>query len=158
MPDYTCYCGAGFYISYKKIKQHISGMQKFCGSRCLLKYIKDQPVTDEFKLDHITPSKIAEPYEFWDEELQMYFRSSYESIVGRFLDRHEFKWVYEMWTINIKESQYTPDFWLNDFDIFLEVKGLWGVGSKKKLYQAYKHGYHILLLPDYLIQKMRKDK
>ena len=39
----------------------------------------------------------------------------------------------------------------------LECKGMWGIGTKEKLRRVLAEGHNILVVPDYLIRKMRRE-
>ena len=113
MPDYTCYCGRGFYLGYKDSKQLITDMERFCCKDCLTKYLNDQIKLKQMDyFSKFTPCKLSEPHEFWDNELQMYFRSSYESTVARYLEELKIPWGYEQWTLHFGSKEYTPDFFV----------------------------------------------
>lgn len=62
------------------------------------------------------------------------FRSRYELLVSEWMDAHGIRYQYEKYGFLIGDrGQYTPDFYLIDFGVFIEVKGKWGVGSQSKL-------------------------
>lgn len=60
------------------------------------------------------------------EDLNQYFRSSWEANFARILDYLNIKWEYEPKRFKINSNEtYTPDFYLSDFDLWIEVKGYW---------------------------------
>jgi len=68
----------------------------------------------------------------------VHMRSSWEVSFAQFLDLSNIKWLYESKTFNLKGTTYTPDFYLPEFDCYIEVKGRWFSGSKKKFKQFKK--------------------
>jgi len=74
-------------------------------------------------------------------------RSQYENRVAQFLNMNNINWEYEEYgfylnakiglgsisTDSSKCLTYTPDFYLPEYNCFLEVKGVWMVGQKKKM-------------------------
>jgi len=61
--------------------------------------------------------------------------SGFEMFVAESLYDAELPFVYEKYYFNVGTTIYVPDFYVTTKDVFLEVKGKWGVNSKKKLLQ-----------------------
>ena len=57
-------------------------------------------------------------------------RSKLEARVASILDSNDIEWQYEPERFKLKEFVYTPDFYLPEFNIYLEVKG-WDQGLEK---------------------------
>lgn len=53
----------------------------------------------------------------------IYFRSSWEKSFAEFLDKIGEVWLYEMETFDLGKTTYTPDFYIPERDIFIEIKG-----------------------------------
>jgi hypothetical protein len=70
------------------------------------------------------------------------FRSSYEANFAKWLDLSGIKWCYEQKRfsviLNNKETKYIPDFYLPEFDCYIEVKGYWYYRAKQKMEQFLK--------------------
>jgi len=66
----------------------------------------------------------------------VYFRSKTEAMCARALDFHEICWIYEPERFYLSEidETYVPDFYLPEFDIWIEVK--W-YGNEPSLYKSY---------------------
>lgn len=92
-----------------------------------------------------------------------FFRSSWEANVARILNFYNIKWEYEpnRYKINEKET-YTPDFYLPEYDLFLEVKGYWRDDAKRKFNSFLeKYDFKIKLVDGnfyYWIINRNKDK
>jgi predicted amidophosphoribosyltransferase len=62
-----------------------------------------------------------------------WFRSSYEVNFAKFLDLSNIEWEYENKTFNLGNTTYTPDFYLPEFDCWIEIKGWWRDKAKQKV-------------------------
>jgi hypothetical protein len=50
-------------------------------------------------------------------------RSSWEAAFARWCDENTVAWVYEPLSFSIPSGSYTPDFYLLDYDFWIEIKG-----------------------------------
>lgn len=65
--------------------------------------------------------------------LQVEFRSAYEKRVAVFFLKNRIKFYYECFTFKWgRRREYTPDFYLPNHNCFIEVKGNWASGTRKK--------------------------
>jgi hypothetical protein len=55
----------------------------------------------------------------------VYMRSSYEIRFAKCCDKNNIKWLYEPKVFDLYEFTYTPDFYLPERDLYIEVKGYW---------------------------------
>lgn len=53
----------------------------------------------------------------------IYMRSGWEVKYAKWLDSKNIKWEYEKETFKLKETTYTPDFYLPEQNIYVEIKG-----------------------------------
>ena len=153
-----CYCGEGFELHYKLRKQLAKGFDLFCSGECLLKYIVDNGFADTgiHKDRRIYPSEMGEPFNYWCPVTRRFYRSKTESLFAIFCVYYEIPWRYEPYQIRLtKTKSYNPDFWLPDHSIFVEVKGVWSGAGKKKLKMTAELGYHVILVPDFLLRKIK---
>jgi hypothetical protein len=78
------------------------------------------------------------------------WRSDYEQQFAAWLNKEEIRWKYESyWFVFGGQSSYTPDFFLPDQLAFIETKGVWSIGQKKKLKllkETYPH-VNLLVVP-----------
>jgi hypothetical protein len=65
-------------------------------------------------------------------------RSSWEYIFAKWCDLSDIKWEYECKTFDLGNTTYTPDFYLPEFDYFIEIKGWWRGNSKQKFEEFCK--------------------
>ena len=66
------------------------------------------------------------------------FRSGWEVNFAKWLDLSGIKWDYESKTFNLGNTTYTPDFYLPEFDCYIEIKGWWRKEAKKKYDKCLK--------------------
>lgn len=85
-----------------------------------------------------------------------YFRSSWEANFAKWLDLSEIKWLYEPRGFNLfiknKKTKYYPDFYLPEFDLWIEVKGYWRDDAKEK------HSMFLKTYKDINIEIFEKNK
>lgn len=68
------------------------------------------------------------------EDLNCYFRSMWEANFARVLTLQGKSWKYECQTFQLSESfSYTPDFFVEDENVFYEIKGRLDEKSKRQL-------------------------
>jgi len=72
---------------------------------------------------------------------KIWMRSSWETIFAKWLDKQGIKWFYEFKTFDLGDCTYTPDFYLPENDIYIEVKGFWRDDAKKK-FKLFKQKYN----------------
>lgn len=72
------------------------------------------------------------PHGNWTNYKNINFRSPWEANFAKFLDGSGIKWQYEPRTFDLGDTTYTPDFYLSEFDCYIEVKGFWRNDAKEK--------------------------
>ncbi len=70
----------------------------------------------------------------------IWMRSSYEIKFAFFLDCSRIKWDYESKTFDLGDTTYTPDFYIPEWDLYIEIKGWWRDDAKMK-YKLFKKLY-----------------
>lgn len=89
------------------------------------------------------------------------FRSGWEAEVAKRLDEADILWEYEKYRFNVnngkkiikpnkqrlpKHTIYIPDFYLPEFNIYLEVKGWWRKENLEKVLKFRSHGYKLTII------------
>ena len=69
-----------------------------------------------------------------------WMRSSWEIKFAHFLDCSNIKWKYEFKTFDLGDMTYTPDFYLPEFNCYVEIKGWWR-GKAKIKFDKFKQIY-----------------
>jgi len=84
------------------------------------------------------------------------FRSNLEFNFSLWLEQNGFDYLYENWVFPVHNGWYIPDFYILEHGCFIETKGLWAAGSKKKLTNIYSRypSMSLLLLPWTLGKKL----
>lgn len=72
----------------------------------------------------------------------IWFKSSWEANFAKWCDLSGIKWEYELKAflleINSKKTNYTPDFYLPEFDVWIEIKGYWRKDAQEKFIEFKK--------------------
>lgn len=157
MRKFKCHiCGAGLH---KETTDLTSAKLKFCKPLCLMKHIvsietKDKPLC---VIDNIGRGFGNSPdYTCHSVRLGQTFRSSYEMIFAKYMVRRKFKIWYESHIVEIGPDKiYIPDFLFSQ-GVFIEIKGKWAMGAKKKYEAAQERlgADRMILVPDYIIKAM----
>lgn len=73
--------------------------------------------------------------DIYSPEFNIYFRSHYEVFVAKILDWNNLSFEYEKWFFKVGKTFYNPDFLVQKENgyVFIEVKGLFEPGAKKKI-------------------------
>lgn len=88
--------------------------------------------------------------EFLDRQGRLWkMRSSWERRVAEELDRQKLTWIYEPCRLLLSTGRtYLPDFWVHEYNRYLEVKALWRENALEKVNCAIKDGHEILIISD----------
>jgi len=139
-------------------KQLLSGFDLFCSGLCLISKLVAEGEEDNKRIAaerRVYPSQMNAPFDYYCNFLRRSFRSKSEAVVASFLFLHNIQWKYEPYAIALEGNKsYTPDFWLENFSFFVEVKGLWAGSAKKKMKIVTAMGIKLILVPDYLVNKL----
>ena len=155
MPNLTCsYCGKLFYLNQKDYHKTIKSLDNFCSVDCLINFIKSY-VPREVKVKYWITRPMLVGDLIYDATLKMFFRSKYELLVYKLLKVNNIGAEYESYTLKEGRKSYTPDFYIKDKDLFLEVKGVWQGGSKKKV-EHWAKKINLVLVPWYLYREISK--
>lgn len=129
MPTYSCsVCGTIINIHWKEWKLLDPSADLFCSRSCLLEGIQSNSIK----------SWCGYPTEdrqgtLWSKALRCFFYSKFEEQIAKFFVREGIEYQYEKYWFPVGTTIYIPDFFLPQYLCFVEVKGLYGVGSKNKL-------------------------
>lgn len=86
------------------------------------------------KLPSVLVSHGRRTYYFSPLQGTVCFRSSYELAYAKYLDQNKILWLYELETFELSNNTtYTPDFFLPQFEKFIEVKGYMRSTDKEKI-------------------------
>ena len=88
------------------------------------------------------------------------FRSSWEIIYAKWLDLKNYCWEYEPKIFYYEEFTYTPDFWVNELNSYVEIKGfLYRHGDRDiTKINRFKQENPLLLITDIASYKLEVEK
>lgn len=116
---------------------------QFCSEKCLIDHIKSMKGSSKAVKDLLSTRANVNSDDFGNRDcysvsLGMGFRSWFECHVAEELSLNKnLTLFYEPHKIEIDDIHtYIPDFWLPRYGVWLEVKGEWRNGGKKKFCQA----------------------
>lgn len=137
-----CVCGSRTFILSKDHRYLIASEDFMCSKKCLAEYILNGVST----FTDIPGERLHNRYIYRGCSDSIAYRSEYERLFAGFLSNYiGIPYGYEMFGFMLKSGTYTPDFYVKDTNIFIEVKGVIGVGFRKKL-REFKELYKNIML------------
>ena len=137
MPSKTCsVCGEKVVIPQKDWKYTHSSTNFICSKECLLARIKyfgdcNNPSRNYHPSINLDPAQLSRAS---SHTLGLSFRSEFEAAVAEYLHTCALDFLYEPYSFDVEGHSYTPDFYIESpYDCFIEVKGVFGIGGKRKL-------------------------
>jgi len=92
--------------------------RKFCSNKCAMEVIGGKPTSPKASRGKAGVRK--------DVSKTIYFYSRWEANIARLFNYLSIEWVFQPKTFDLKTQNYTPDFYLPKYNIFIEVKNfLW---------------------------------
>ena len=93
-------------------------IRKFCSVKCSIVVIGGKPTSPKAARGKVGIRR--------DISKAIYFYSRLEANITRLFNYFGIKWKYQPETFDLKTQTYTPDFYLPEYDIYIEVKNfLW---------------------------------
>ncbi len=119
---------------------------KFCSVACSMHIIGSWPTSPKAARAKAGVRKDVSDY--------IYFYSRWEANLARLFNFLNVKWVHQPRTFDLRDQTYTPDFYLPDYDLYLEVKNFMGDYSRAR-HEKFKKYYtrvklELILKPNYL--------
>ena len=166
------YCGKIFLVSQSRENR------KYCSKECSNKAMKGQ-IRKRERFIHICQqcnkeyevrrcelksrfcsrrcSSLAKPKTpTWGKYKGVNMRSGYEIGYAKYLDKNNIKWDYEPTTFDLGHTAYTPDFFLPEKEVYVEIKGWMRKEALIKIKEFIKQNPDIkyLLLGEKELKKM----
>jgi len=120
--------------------------RKFCSNKCAMKVIRGKPTSPRAARGKAGIRK--------DINKTIYFYSRWEANIARLFNYLGIKWVYQPKIFDLGSQNYTPDFYLPEKNIYIEIKNFLWTYSKirdKKFRKMYPNiSLFLLLKKDYL--------
>ena len=117
-----------------------------CSRKCAWDFIREggwgEPLLNAIQPPH------DEPDASYSDLLGMFFRSEYERHVAEAFSESGIVFEYEKYAFPVKHEGvfWTPDFYLPEHRMFVEVKGAWGASAKSKVISFTKMYPDVVLL------------
>jgi hypothetical protein len=96
--------------------------RKFCSASCAMAVIGGKPTSPKAARGKAGIRK--------DISKTIYFYSRWEANIARLFNYLGIKWIYQPKTFDLKTQNYTPDFYLPKYNIYIEVKNFFWKYSK----------------------------
>jgi len=136
--------------SFKGKKNPFYGKRHSEATKKIIKDKRKFQVTTEETRKKMRLSRIGHPCAHgkggYREDLHHYVRSSWEANVARIFLLNGIGYEYEKHRFILEDCSYCPDFYLPEFDTYIEVKGYLRDGAKAVLYKFIKANPEIKLL------------
>jgi len=112
-----------------------------CGKKVSFNATRCRPCQSKYYIGKKAPryGKLAS-HGNGDKYRGIYMRSNWEIAFAYFLDCSGIKWEYESKTFDLGNTTYTPDFYIPEWDCYIEIKGWWRDDAKEK-FQLFKKKY-----------------
>ncbi len=123
---------------------YLAKRQKYCSNRCAISVVG--------KLTTSPKASKGKPGIRIDISPIICFYSTWEANVARVFNLVEIRWEYAPRIFDLGEHTYRPDFYLPDFDTYVEVKNFMGEYSLNRDKQLRK------LYPDIKLDLILKDE
>ena len=123
-------------------KELSSYSSKYC-NKCKGKYIKKWRKRNYIGKNNPMYGKSTQSIKVYYKSIL--FKSTWEANFAKWCDLSGIKWKYEPKTFRYEKYKYTPDFYLSEFDCWIEIKGYWREYSKKKFYIFLKYYPNIFI-------------
>ena len=147
-----CWCGADIKLGKREEMNAILDFDLFCSAECLVEYIKTATKAKTLITKH--PSKVNYDFQHYDFTTKRLYRSFFEVWLARCFYKNNITFEYEPHSFFVGGRYYTPDFYIPEKEIYIECKGLWNNGGRKKV-KDLNEKTHLLLLPSYFQKYLR---
>lgn len=164
-PERICsVCGRSITLSSESWKDTPGHAYIFCSPSC----IERQLLLNTKEFYDRTPKRkqtknpvVSEEYTNYSCLLRMNFRSEFEVLVAEYFTQMSVHFWYEKVTLGLFEDtkHWTPDFYMPEARTFVEVKGVWALGGRKKYIEAVRTIEEpIILIPYWMKELFRLRK
>jgi len=148
MRKHCSICRNSFDVNRREHKTMHPDLDIFCSHNCTMRYIfEGSPQTIK------TCHKPANMFGLVGK------RSTYEDIVEEYFGIYGVRAAYEPFAIRLNDGhRYIPDFYLPDYNMLVEVKGMWASKGKTKMRKVIEvlPGHGIVLIPTHIVKQMEK--
>lgn len=122
--EFVCLCGNHFFRRVSPSQENTK-YHTYCSTKCKKKYSVSKAKYFEYK-EHV-------------------FRSSWELAFAQYLDNEKYVSKYEPESFETSYGFYTPDFWVEDFNSYVEIKGFFRDKEAKGKFEEFSKSHSIVL-------------
>jgi len=134
-------CGVWYDLPSKHISYLLNPSDlDVCSISCLINYVTKLPNADGFRVYQSSTMRGMNDKYLWSHKTREGYRSKFERTVAEALYDANIQFQYERYMFPVDEKVYVPDFYIESKDLFVEVKGKWGINAKQKL-RLFKEKY-----------------
>jgi len=161
-PEKICsVCGNPIIRSPKVWKDTPGQADVYCSPDCisnrlLRKYT--EAGTERLLRKHTKNPMVSDEYPVYSYSLKKLFRSQFEVLVAKYFIKKGIGFWYEKVTLDLFDGtkHWTPDFYIPAARTFVEVKGVWALGGKRKYLEAVRTiDEPIILIPYWMKELFR---
>lgn len=167
-PEKICsVCGDPIIRSPKVWKDTPGQADVYCSPDCiesrLLSYIQEQDFREYQLGGKVRPLRhptnnpiVSDEYPVYSYSLKKLFRSQFEVLVAKYFIKNGIEFWYEKVTLNLFDGtkHWTPDFYIPAARTFVEVKGVWALGGRKKYLEAVRTIEEPIILIPYWMKEL----
>jgi hypothetical protein len=137
-------CGRKFQVErWRKVK--------YCSVACAMRIVGGRPTSPKASRGKSGIRADIDP--------DIYFYSRWEANIARIFNLKGIKWSFEPETFDIGGQHYTPDFYIPERNLYIEVKNFWNEYSAtrdRRFREAYPHlRLKVILKAEYLFLERR---
>ncbi len=159
-PERICsVCGNVIILPPKAWKDTPGQADIFCSPKCIYEQLLQN--IESFYAEGVVRQRtkspvVSEEYSNYSHSLKMNFRSEFEILVAEYFSEYYIDFWYEKVTLELFDNtrHWTPDFYIPDARTFVEVKGVWALGGKKKYAEAVRTMEEPIILIPYWMKEL----
>lgn len=141
----------------KIFKSKKSNKSKYCCKKCKWNY---QKISFLGKNNHRYGKSSVHGKGEWyirKDKTKVWMRSSYEIAFAKWLDKKKLTWEYELKRFYLKDRTYVPDFWIEEWKSWIEIKGWFHKRHQETVrqFREYNPNENLLVLTKPLLEAMK---
>ena len=137
-------CGTEFTVP----RCHQDRKQR-CSRECIRIFRKRVMEVNNKENDWVRKSRRANACRRVHHESGTVMRSGWEVTFAQWLDKHGLTWAYEPELFDLGEFSYLPDFWVEEWDSYIEIRPTWKLTDRIEKQVAFREaGYPLTVITE----------
>lgn len=137
-------CGTDFTVPYC----HRNRKQR-CSRNCIKEFRRRQMTEYVSDPEFISASRRGQATRRVHHESGTVMRSGWEVSFAQWLDEQDLTWAYEPTVFDLGPFSYLPDFWVEEWDTYVEIKPTWRLEEGQPKMEAFREaGYPLVVLTE----------